>query len=408
MGILGLLLGLIFWSTAAYGEMEEKYPVFHLLCVKDGSVECYFSATLLNDPGTGSSYLISTDLAAYYQESGYELVLAQGDFQEQVTVAAVQSGLSILNAEGISGYPVFAAETPDTPDLSEAQILYYDGEELVVDGEDLSGWKMTDFENNGWYDGGMQLNNWAYLGCPVVSKETGGVMGILAAGTNPDGDMIVGMVHLARIGIRGTQTAEGGTSEGETEAGGTSEGAAGGGGAQEKVSIFLNPPAWLWGLALLICLLVILYLRNDRKNSTEDGREKDNQTENTKIQQQSGVREIGSSGGTPREVSHAGYCLNAVSGVLKGNHYDIQNICWIGKMQECQIRYPKDTGGISRYHCQVIADHGKLLLMDVGSTNGTFLEDGTRLEENVPRELNAGDGFYLADPREMFRVSLKR
>jgi pSer/pThr/pTyr-binding forkhead associated (FHA) protein len=41
-------------------------------------------------------------------------------------------------------------------------------------------------------------------------------------------------------------------------------------------------------------------------------------------------------------------------------------------------------------HADLVAEDDKLVLTDVGSTNGTFV-NGVRLEPNVPREVAAGD-----------------
>lgn len=48
--------------------------------------------------------------------------------------------------------------------------------------------------------------------------------------------------------------------------------------------------------------------------------------------------------------------------------------------------------------------NGKVLLMDLGSTYGTFLSDGTKLEPNKPYYLNYGQSFYLVDPANTFRI----
>ncbi len=47
-------------------------------------------------------------------------------------------------------------------------------------------------------------------------------------------------------------------------------------------------------------------------------------------------------------------------------------------------------GYLSGYHAYIRFDHGSLLLIDRGSTNGTFLND-ERLEQEKPRLLNPGD-----------------
>lgn len=69
------------------------------------------------------------------------------------------------------------------------------------------------------------------------------------------------------------------------------------------------------------------------------------------------------------------------------------------------IVYPEDAVHISRSHCIIEAlDETHIRVMDTGSSNGTFMKDGTRLKENVAYSLAKGDEFYLAIPEEVYKV----
>jgi len=57
----------------------------------------------------------------------------------------------------------------------------------------------------------------------------------------------------------------------------------------------------------------------------------------------------------------------------------------IGRLDDCQVRVR--SGKISRHHCEVVLEDGALKLRDLGSSNGTFLNQ-ERIEE---AELKAGD-----------------
>ena len=61
---------------------------------------------------------------------------------------------------------------------------------------------------------------------------------------------------------------------------------------------------------------------------------------------------------------------------------------------------------ISRRHCIIKIDNEKqnILLEDCGSKNGTFLENGTRLEMGRTYQLKGGDRFYLVTPDILFEV----
>jgi S1-C subfamily serine protease len=66
----------------------------------------------------------------------------------------------------------------------------------------------------------------------------------------------------------------------------------------------------------------------------------------------------------------------------------------------------KRADTISKRHCELRWEpsRGAITLADLGSSNGTFLDDGTRLVPNVVRTLQPGQRFYLADRSATFEV----
>lgn len=69
----------------------------------------------------------------------------------------------------------------------------------------------------------------------------------------------------------------------------------------------------------------------------------------------------------------------------------------IGRQPDCQIRLPDDTKGVSRRHCTVEEKNGALILTDIGSSGGTFV-NGTRLGLNIPVTITKGTSFCLGSP----------
>ena len=65
----------------------------------------------------------------------------------------------------------------------------------------------------------------------------------------------------------------------------------------------------------------------------------------------------------------------------------------------CQITYKDGTQGISKRHCALTwdAEQNAFLLMDLDSSYGTFLEDGTKLEPRKAYRLKPGGRFYLGE-----------
>ena len=63
----------------------------------------------------------------------------------------------------------------------------------------------------------------------------------------------------------------------------------------------------------------------------------------------------------------------------------------------CQLIYPSKEKGVSGVHCKIKCVGDTVQIVDMGSTNGTFLDSGVRLTPNVPQVLGEGQGFYLAE-----------
>ncbi len=71
-----------------------------------------------------------------------------------------------------------------------------------------------------------------------------------------------------------------------------------------------------------------------------------------------------------------------------------------------QLVFSADTAGVSGRHCSIWFDpaHQTVLVQDLWSSHGTFLESGERLTSGEPRPLRSADQFYLADPEVLFEV----
>jgi hypothetical protein len=73
---------------------------------------------------------------------------------------------------------------------------------------------------------------------------------------------------------------------------------------------------------------------------------------------------------------------------------------------QCSILFPYEAGEISRIHCtlRLIEENRIFILEDHGSSNGTFLANGARLQPGVRYELRAGDRFSLSGNAHLFEV----
>ncbi len=99
------------------------------------------------------------------------------------------------------------------------------------------------------------------------------------------------------------------------------------------------------------------------------------------------------------------FVIRCVSGPFAGNDYSIEDSILLGRdASTCNIVYPDGTPGISTLHCKLLAAEGGLAVMDLDSSYGTFLADGTKLTPYQQYGLNSGDSFYLAQRENTFTV----
>lgn len=100
--------------------------------------------------------------------------------------------------------------------------------------------------------------------------------------------------------------------------------------------------------------------------------------------------------------------LEAVGGELAGQKIAItaESIS-IGRDPKCcQLVVLKDPK-VSRCHCSIKYDNNKkkFVLTDLSSTHGTFLNNGKKLEPNVPTFISSSEMFRLGDNHTVFKVS---
>ena len=99
--------------------------------------------------------------------------------------------------------------------------------------------------------------------------------------------------------------------------------------------------------------------------------------------------------------------LICLTGVLAGRVFPVGSGLVIGTDPTvCQLTLPMGYRGISRNHCKLTYDRTSrmFVLHDMGSTNGTYLENGTRVPQGMPCALHPGSRFYLVGKHICFEV----
>lgn len=97
--------------------------------------------------------------------------------------------------------------------------------------------------------------------------------------------------------------------------------------------------------------------------------------------------------------------VQCLSGPLQGQTYPIRgNEMLFGREAVCAVRMPDGTPGVSRRHCCIRWQQGIPMLIDLGSTYGTFLADGKQLPPNYPEPVAAGTRFYVGNKGNLFQI----
>ena len=115
--------------------------------------------------------------------------------------------------------------------------------------------------------------------------------------------------------------------------------------------------------------------------------------------------------------------LTVLGGALDGTEFEFDkpNRCVIGRSEDCSVRLPNRGWAfqmVSRHHCQLEIDPPTIQVRDLGSRNGTYVNDrliGLRAPEESPESAAAIAAFpyelhdedILAIGPVHFRVSVK-
>ena len=100
--------------------------------------------------------------------------------------------------------------------------------------------------------------------------------------------------------------------------------------------------------------------------------------------------------------------LVGMEGVFAGRLFALEGALRLGRLpDQNDLVFPADTTGVSGRHCVVRLTTGGATLTDLGSSFGTFLGDGTRLQPNQAVELKVGDSFTLGSQKQRFTLESK-
>ncbi len=179
----------------------------------------------------------------------------------------------------------------------------------------------------------------------------------------------------------------------------------------EKKSIFGIDPLILGiggGALLLIVLAVVLITMNSKKAALAVSAAAAAQRAPAPVTQAKPKPPV-SAPVTKAKPSLPRAGIKGISGQFAGQTIElVDNQLVIGRdPRMAQLVYPQSNEEISRKHVTIRFDErtNKFILED-SSSNGTFLSSNQKLESGKPYYLNAGDRFYIADPKEVYELKM--
>lgn len=103
-------------------------------------------------------------------------------------------------------------------------------------------------------------------------------------------------------------------------------------------------------------------------------------------------------------IGHGIPVLECVKGCYAGRKMPVRGELYLGvDGSKCDIVYPRGTPGISRVHLRIWPEEGRLMVMDMASTYGTWL-GGKKMTPGLAYHLAPGSYVYLGGG-QMFRAA---
>lgn len=108
----------------------------------------------------------------------------------------------------------------------------------------------------------------------------------------------------------------------------------------------------------------------------------------------------------PTPIPQSVVTIICIAGSLQGKTFSDPQRLIIGREpSQCNVVFPPRTPGVSRRHCILERRQGEVYIMDVGSSSGTFFQNGNGQRLPLNQWIKVTDNFYLGSPNVMFSVN---
>ena len=147
---------------------------------------------------------------------------------------------------------------------------------------------------------------------------------------------------------------------------------------------------------------VFFLIRKNKSKSPQSGITGSNISYQQPVSPQAPRRDASS--GQQHGRGSQGIRLIAVGGYMDGRTYPVDgNEITFGRDVSATVCFPADAKGVSRQHCRIFWQNGTLMLMDSGSSYGTYTQAG-KLQPMKPVPVKSGDVFYIGEKKNCFKI----
>ena len=101
------------------------------------------------------------------------------------------------------------------------------------------------------------------------------------------------------------------------------------------------------------------------------------------------------------------FYLEGAAGFYRGKHIPIRGTVIAGRDPGCTVSFPRDSHGVSHRHCRFQVNGSSVVVTDLGSSYGTFINGRNKLKPNASVALSPGDSIGLGSQKQCFRLMQK-
>lgn len=363
-------------------ELDPAWPVFTLI-YGDGDDSVATTAFYVRDThGDGKTYLITahTDLVT----AGYETTLVKEGYEEKAAYICSKGNFAFFYAPGLEEMQPLEIADRFT-NLLAALLLDADDEGklyIACDYFNISSW--IDYGTY-YLDAGSSLGSTLYLGAPCMEFATYRIAGLIT--TKNEGEIAVqSLLDLIFLPEAALFDAEGNR-------------------LYEPQSIIEGVSPVVYVVVGVAVVLLIFALT--RKSKSPAGAaapvESGSYGHTVSLDRGAGVQPIAPISPI-QPIATANYQIRAVGGQLDGTVKLLNASLRFGRSSRCDVTFPQNAPGISGEHCEVSLEGGRVVIRDLGSSYGTYINKFTKLEPRISYTLQMGDTFTLADGGQTFRL----